>query len=173
MLMALICAAGLQLPAMAQDENAAKQFVAALYQRYNDHKTTANYDWDKLDGKPIYHSTLKRLMDEDAKANGPDQVGVLDSDPICGCQDWEGMYQLKVDVIDTQPDRVTLAAQFALTKPKAGEKPDMRTVELTLVSEEGAWRVWDVVDRSDQEAPFVLRTALEQDIRSLAAQKPQ
>jgi hypothetical protein len=40
---------------------------------------------------------------------------------------------------------------------------------MSLVTEHGSWRIWNVVDRSDPAIVIDLRAELAKDIRSLAA----
>jgi len=39
---------------------------------------------------------------------------------------------------------------------------------MTLASEHGAWRIWDIVDNSDPKAPFALRDELKKEIAAYA-----
>jgi len=106
------------------------------------------------------HSSLIALIREDAKA--VDGVGVLDGDPLCGCQDWDGIYNLKIDMHESKAGRTEALVSFAVFKDVKPQ--DIRSLRITLAREKGAWRVFNVVDLSDPKAPFDLRKALEKEI---------
>jgi hypothetical protein len=57
---------------------------------------------------------------------------------------------------------------FALFDPKDGRKPDRRVLKMTLASQHGAWRIWDIVDNSDPKSQFALRDELKKEIATSA-----
>ena len=97
---------------------------------------------------------------------GPGEVGVLDGDPLCSCQDWDGIFDLKIDVHDGTQARAKATVSFALFKDVKPQ--ERRSLEITLAREKTAWRVWNVVDHSDGKAVFDLREELEKEIREYA-----
>ncbi len=82
--------------AVAQDTDSAKRFVESLYRHYTNHGKGIDFSGPRA--LNYFDASLNALMDADAKAVGPNEVGVLDGDPICSCQDWEGIWDLKIDV---------------------------------------------------------------------------
>jgi len=116
----------------------------------------------------VFDSSLIALMRADLKAGGPGKVPVLDGDPVCSCQDWEGIWDLKIDVQLESLERARAKVSFALFNPKDGKKPDLRVLKMTLSSQHGAWRIWDIVDNSDPKAPFALRDELNKDLAAYA-----
>ena len=96
-------------------------------------------------------------------------MGVLDGDPLCGCQDWDGIFGLKIDVHEPKAGKAEALVSFAVFKD--AKPQDVRSLLITLAQEKGAWRVYNVVDRSDTKAVFDLRDALEKEIRELSKSK--
>ena len=82
----------------------------------------------------VFDPSLIALFHADQKALGPDEVGVLDGDPICSCQDWDGIWNLKIDLQPLSDGRAKAAVSFALFAPQAGTDQDRRSLEMTLVS---------------------------------------
>jgi hypothetical protein len=130
----LVLALGLA-PALAwgQDLAGARAFVTGLYRAYD------------RDGQPDYLGPIRRrvfspgllrLMREDDARTPKGEVGALDGDPICDCQDSGGFGGLSVAVTAAGPDRAKVVARFSLD----GEK---RVVTLDLVIIAGHWRVAD------------------------------
>lgn len=153
--------------AQSQDAASAKTFLQSIYARYS-----KNGPGVKIAGPRAaryLHSSLIALLREDAKAAGPGEVGVLDGDPLCSCQDWEGIFGLQIDVHEPKADRVEASVSFALLKD--AKPQDKRSLVITLAEEKSAWRVWDVVDHSDAKAVFDLRKALEDEIRGISKSK--
>ncbi len=94
---------------------------------------------------------------------------MLEGDPsACGCQDWAGIWDLKIEIGMMQDPNLALAdVTFALSAPNGRKKDDLRKLQFTLAPEHGQWRIYDIVDDSDPKAPFQLRKELEKDIASL------
>ena len=91
-------------------------------------------DWEHLSRRGGYDPSLIRLMDENNRlAQG---VDLLDSDPLCQCQDTGGHYVLSA-LSQTDPDDAT--ASIA----QAGQP-----VTAVLKRTGGAWHVYDVIDAS-------------------------
>lgn len=151
--------------ACAQDADSAKRFVAHLYLHYANHGSGIDFSGAKA--LRYFDTSLNALMDADAKAVGPNEVGVLDGDPICGCQDWEGIWDFKITIRMEGDDRAKAAVSFALFAPKDGIDSDPRSLEMALVRERAGWRIDNIVDKSDPKHPFDLRAELEKEIRDL------
>ncbi len=164
-----IAAALAARPSSAQDAASAKAFLAAIYQHYQngaeDGSAGINFDGPQADR--YYHSSLLSLMRADVKANGRDNVPAIDFDPICGCQDWDGIWDLKIDVHVETPQRAQANVSFALAPPQNRPKDALRRLVVTLVPEYGAWRIYDIRDESDPSAIVELRQLLEDDLASL------
>jgi hypothetical protein len=152
------------VPACGEDANSARQFLDSVYKQYAHHGSGIDFTGPKARG--VFDPSLIALFHADQKALGPDEVGVLDGDPICSCQDWDGIWNLKIDLQPLSDGRAKAAVSFALFAPQAGTDRDLRSLEMTLVSVGGQWRIWDILDKSDPKAPFDLRAELEKEIRS-------
>ena len=159
--------AGSSTPAcgtVAADAASAKSFLSAAYQQYGKGGK----------GVPLtdryFHSTLLALVDQDQKAAGPENVGALDADPLCDCQDWEGIWELKIDAQLDGPERAVATVSFALTSPTHRKKDDRRKLRIVLAWERGGWRIYDVTSLRDPDHPWQMREDLEKDIEALAHQ---
>lgn len=151
----------------AQHSPSARAFLQSIYARYPKGGSGVHFTGPRA-GRYV-HSSLIALLREDARAVGPGEVGVLDGDPLCGCQDWDGIYNLKIDVNVEDAGRADALVSFALFNP--AKPQDRRSLEIALAQEKGAWRVFNVVDLSDPKAPFDLRKALEKEIRGISRSK--
>lgn len=147
----------------AQDAASAKTFLTAVYHHYANEGI--GIEAFGPHANLYYHSSLIALMLEDQKAASPD-VGAIDGDPICACQEWDGVWDLKIDVSIDAPDRATATATFALSAPQDRPKDSLRKLVFTLAAENGEWRIYDILDQTDPSAPYALRKALQQDIVS-------
>lgn len=151
--------------AFGQDADSAKHFVESLYRHYTSRGKGIDFSGPKaLD---YFDSSLNALMEADARVVGPNQVGLLDGDPICSCQDWDGIRDLKIAVQMLGNDRAKATVSFALFAPKAGEDRDFRSLEMTLARTGNLWRIDNILDKSDPKAPFDLRAELENEIRAM------
>lgn len=146
--------------ANAQSGDSAKQFLESTYRLYTKDGSGASFDGPQANR--IFHSSLIALVYEDQRVVGSGYVGVMDGDPVCGCQDWDGIFNLDIDIRLLNRDRADAAVSFSLFEPPS--LSDKRSLIVTLVRERGQWRIYDILDRSDPKAPFALRKALQKEI---------
>lgn len=117
-------------PVIAVEANP-KNFVTALYKTYD------NSDADPLGSgaRKIFSPSLLALIRADKAPNG--EVGKLDYDPICGCQDAEGLKLLSVTVKPLSAASIHAVSRFRISAT-------IRTVDLTLIKTPAGWRVDDI-----------------------------
>ncbi|MDE3202340.1 MAG: DUF3828 domain-containing protein [Acidobacteriota bacterium] len=149
---------------LAQQPQTARQFISDLYKHYG--KNGRGVNLTGKSGRNFFASSLRTLAHRDAFANGPHQVGVLDSDPVCSCQDWDSIQNLSIDLQPVDVTHSMAHVRFSLSPGK-----DSRDLDLELVRERGAWRIWNIVDHTNPNAVFDLRAALRKEIRELSQSK--
>jgi len=164
-LTALLCAAAFFQAARCPAQNAAlaKTFLVSVYRHYQ--PDGIGVDTVGPRARLYFHSSLVALMRADERAASPN-VGAIDADPVCACQDWNGIWDLKIDVHPEAPGRARAVVSFSLSAPGDHAADALRKLSITLVAENGAWRIYDIVDITDPANPFALRKALAQDIAS-------
>lgn len=137
----------LLLAAIAQPEaQTPREFVESLYAAYADSDFSPFKEPNR-----IFTSRLVAALDEDLKlADG--EVGYLDGDPICQCQDAEGLRATVVSVSQAGSDAAVVSVSIGLF----GYEP--RPATLSLVRTAAGWRIDDV---SSPDEPSLLR-AIEQ-----------
>jgi hypothetical protein len=148
--MLLAGCAGLATPAQAQPLDAARAFATALYTAYG----TGDPDYLGADASKTFAPHLLALIRRD-RANTPaGEVGILDGDPICDCQDAGGLRMTNLVVKAAGPQRAQ--ARAVLHFP--GET---RAVTLDLESVRGHWRVADVHTRATPSLAGLLEDGLQ------------
>ena len=152
----LACVVVPECAARAQDAASAKSFLQSIYTHYS--------EFSKADETRYLHPSLIALLREDARAVGPNDVGVLDGDPFCGCQDMDGIFDLEIAVREPNAGKIDALVSFFVFKD--AKPTDRRSLVITLAPEKGGWRVWNVVDRSDPKFDFDLRSELQNEIRN-------
>jgi hypothetical protein len=151
--------------ARAQTESSAKVFLLSIYRHYQSGGKGIDLDGP---GASLYFSgSLVALMRADIKANGPDNAPAIDFDPICGCQDWKGIWGLKIAVHLESPKRAHANVSFSLVPPRESSKDALRAMQFTLVPEHGSWHIYDIEDDSDSSTTFALRKLLQDDIDTI------
>jgi hypothetical protein len=130
-----------------------KAFLQRVYASYS-HK-----DFSPFAHADRYFSPqLKAAMDEDARlAHG--EVGYVDGDPICQCQDADGLHARVLRVRLEGPGRAIADVLLDYTDSTA------RRIQLSLLRTKAGWRIADV--RSSDE-PSLLR-AIERSNRNARA----
>jgi len=118
--------------------DSAETFVRGLYVKYtpNGHPVAFSYP----DAKPIVDAPMLQWLHQDqVKANG--EVGALDFDPVCQCQDWEHLKVDSVQSISGGPGSATVEVRF---EDGSGKDPWRQTVRFDLVQVGGAWKIHDI-----------------------------
>ena len=120
-----------------QGKDGARNFAQAIYARYSGVQGPGP-DFLRKDGQDVFSPTLFRLIKNDVEATPRGFAGRLDFDPICSCQDPDG---LRVESITVDPAKnhfvpTTVVLHYADSTTK--------TVRLTLVFTKDGWRVYDV-----------------------------
>lgn len=129
--MSLAFAAALLAPALPAE--APRAFVERLYAGYRDP------DYNPLARKRrIFAPPLVAAMNEDARLSHG-EVGYMDADPLCQCQDPAGLRPLIREI--TRPTRSTATAHVLIDFGGS----DRRDLHLRLVRTAGGWRIADIV----------------------------
>jgi len=120
------------LTAAAQPRESPRAFMERLYANYHD---TAFSPF--VHPRNIFAPRLLRAINEDSRlAHG--EVGYLDGDPVCQCQDSSGMRPSITRVMQQGMDR----AKVNVTIRWEHDKP--RLAEFRLVDTRRGWRIADV-----------------------------
>ena len=150
MLAALALAAGSAAPTETP-----KAYVERVYSSYH----SASFNPLDHPGRYFAPKLVAAIADDARLAGG--EVGYLDGDPICQCQDPAGLHATVRQV--TQQGRDGARVRVSIGFP--GEKP--RPATFTLVRTKAGWRIADV---SSSDEPSLLR-ALEASNRKQAGKK--
>jgi hypothetical protein len=129
-------------------EASPRAFLERLYSAYTP-KGKGN-DFAYPDARTIVDASLLALLHRDQiKSNG--EVGAMDSDPICQCQDWESFRVLS---LQTQMDGAGRASGDVTFMP---DPKDTQKVHFDLVRENGAWKIHDLSSKDTPSLQAYLR----------------
>jgi Protein of unknown function (DUF3828) len=117
----------------APDLPAAQAFVTGLYAAYHG----KGPDYLGRQAGAVFAPLLLRLIRRDATETPAGDVGALDGDPICDCQDAGVLRDVAVTITGEGPGRARAVVHFRLSRER-------RTVTLDLAAVQGHWRVSDV-----------------------------
>ena len=144
---ALIATLLAPLAAQAQGQapglGAARAFTQTLYDAYE----AGEPDYLGRDAQRTFAPSLLALIRRDQTTTPSDDVGILDGDPICDCQDHDGVRLTRLVIKDAGPGKAR--ANVTLRFPS-----ETRLMSLDLVASRGRWRVADVHTR---ETPTLVR----------------
>ena len=138
----------------AQDLPAAQTFVTGLYTAY---QRQPGPDYLGRQIAEVFAPDLIALIRREAASVPKGEVGALDGDPICNCQDWL-ISNVEVKVSGANPGGAVAEVSFQ----NAGEA---RSVRLDLVSAQGRWRVADVHTPDTPSLAKLLRDSIAQNAR--------
>jgi hypothetical protein len=155
-LAALLALALAPAPAVAA-AGSPRAFLTRLY---------ARYEGGNLNPIPrqeqVYAPELVRQMRLNVKLYGPDEVGLIDFDPVCQCQD---IAELKARIFDIVPTgRGKAETRVSI---RFGDGSVHHEIRVNLVRAAAGWRIADIATR---EQPSLLAD-LERDNRKMARGK--
>jgi hypothetical protein len=150
----------------AQDAGSAKAFLESAYQHYG--KGDKGINQTGPEATLYFHSTLIALIKADIKAVGDDIPIAVDADLLCDCQDWNGIYDLKIDIQPDGANRAWANVSFALSDDKHRKSDSWRKLRFHLAAENGQWRIYDIFDGSGSEAQSGLRSKIQKELEFYA-----
>ena len=122
--------------AAAPDAASARNFVEKVYSHYPSNPNRKAFDPTGKNATQVFDPGMIAAFREDAKlADG--EVGFVEADPLCQCQDDSGLQPKVVSVTMKGPN----AADAVVNLQFPGET---RTIALHLVPVNGAWRIYDL-----------------------------
>ncbi len=121
------------LHAHARPFETARTFTERLYEAYR----RGEPDYLGAKAGATFAPHLLALIRHDQAATPSGEVGALDWDPICDCQDDDGVRAKRIEIDDVAADRVLVTVTL-------GFPAEAKTVKLDLVLRHGRWRIADV-----------------------------
>ena len=116
----------------ASEAESAKKFLEQIYRQYDhDGPDTANSGASEM-----FDTELLALIHEDQRIAG-EEVGLLNHDPICACQDWENLVVKIIEVILTHKNQAKADVTFTNSN-------EVVRVGFTLVRQLEQWRISDI-----------------------------
>jgi hypothetical protein len=139
--LAILAATLVTAPARGGDIVAARAFVAWIYSHYPTATRLPVFDaLGDTTKKSIFAPSLIALIDEDTRlAHG--EVGALDGDPLCDCQDDGG---LTFRIASVRSVGLTRASAVVVRSYPDSKSPEVEAITLDLMKAKGRWRVYDV-----------------------------
>jgi hypothetical protein len=147
----VISLAAVPRTSVAQSEIDAEAFVRQTYARYNSLPLGPAY---LREGAPsVFTPSLVALIRHDQKVSDPD-IGKLDFDPVCSCQDWDHLSLKEVLVAKSSARAATATVTFQLF----GDTPSsLKHVRLRLAWLPQGWRIDDIESKSTPSLRKLLR----------------
>lgn len=137
-LLIITCSIGILLAPQtwASDAKAARAFLEQVYAKYA--ASSKGPDTLGKDAPDLFAPELLALIREDQRIS-QGEIGLLDHDPICSCQDSEGLQVTAVQVTPMGQYRVKAKVSFV-----NGGHPVR--VGFSLIQESGHWRILDIAE---------------------------
>ncbi len=148
---ALLClsiAGVAQAAAPVASPASAEQFLRGLYAKYTPNGKPIPFVYP--DAKGIVDPTMLALLKRDQDKSDA-EVGAMDSDPVCRCQDWNALKVTSLHV--TMQGANAAAADVAISDDGHVEK-----IHFTLVWLNGGWRIRDIGTKDEPSLVAYLRS---------------
>jgi hypothetical protein len=139
-----------QPPQDKQVTAAAERFVRGIYAHYR-----KDGEGIGTDSTAVYTASLLALMRADQQAAGPGEVGLIDGDPLCDCQDFE-IDAVRLALRPSGQNRLDAEVKFHNLDRDV-------SLRLELLLTPAGWRV-DNVDSAGWEGGS-LRAALQRELK--------
>lgn len=139
-----------QPPQDKQVTAAAERFVRGIYAHYR-----KDGEGIGMDSTAVYTASLLALMRGDQQAAGPGEVGLIDGDPLCDCQDFE-INAVRLALRPSGQNRLNAEVKFHNLDRDV-------SLRLELLLTPAGWRV-DNVDSEGWEGGS-LRAALQRELK--------
>lgn len=147
--------AGTTLPAPAgqntpRADETPEQFVRRVYAHY--HRDGPGVSTSRPDGTPYYAPALLDAFAKDSEASHG-EVGAIDSDPLCACQDYGDLKITRISVAAANADTAKAQVTFRNLRYRS-------TVILTLSRMTDGWRIADVGHKRMKSVKAVLQDSI-------------
>jgi len=125
----------------------AEQFLRGLYAKYTHNGKPTPFVYP--DAKSIADANMMALLKRDHdKSNG--EVGAMDSDPVCRCQDWEAIKVTTVQVVLQGANAASADVTFS-------DMGDVQKIHYALVWTKDGWRIHDIGAKDEPSLIAYLR----------------
>jgi hypothetical protein len=115
-----------------------EEFLRDLYSRYDATNPGAEPQLLNRDTRALADPELQKLiLKEEELSHG--EPGIIDSDPICDCQDFDKASVQRVDLLNKNKDSVEAKITFSLAKEWTGY---VETYQLIKIN--GVWKIHDI-----------------------------
>src|SRR5262249_47995594 len=126
----------------AQTSSSAETFVRSIYAEYSRSDPGPNVLGPKAD--KYFTPSLVNLVRRDQAATPQGYVGKLDFDPLCACQDADGLKLININLTPATADKII--AYVTINFSKSAPTDNKTNLRLTLAKVAGHWRVDDVAE---------------------------
>lgn len=123
------------------DLGAAKVFLVKLYSHYPQRRGASAFDPTGRGAPAVFDPAMIALFREDARLTPKGDEGAIDSDPICHCQDDDGMVSTVEAVTPAGPSKATAQVRLRFT---AARPVETVRLDMDLVVVNGQWRIHDI-----------------------------
>jgi hypothetical protein len=131
-------------PARADEPAGARDFVARLYAHYPHKAHAPPFEPIGRSAAAVFDPAMVALLREMDRVTPKGDAPALDGDPLCDCQDDQGMTVRIGPVSRAGPASASAVVRIAFAGAPAS---DARQLKLDLVSLRGQWRVHDVLSK--------------------------
>lgn len=152
------------LPSVAADAAGARAFLEKIYAHYPTAPGRQAYFPTGPVARRVFDPEMVALLREDQRLAGG-EVGAIDGDPLCDCQDDDGLSVSIEDIRLTGASSANAAIALRFNPPAA---PAFEQLAISLVVVAGRWRIHDI---RSKDTPS-LRAYLIQENRFNASSRP-
>jgi Protein of unknown function (DUF3828) len=125
------------ITAHAQTQAQAETFVRHIYSEYTTPPKHNSPDFLNREMTLVFSPGLIRIIRTELRKTPKGEVGKIDGDPICNCQDWENLSIAKLDIAKT--GETTAIANVSIKNMDATS-----SIKLMLQWTPQGWRIDDI-----------------------------
>ncbi len=121
----------------------ARAFIASLYAHYPAPKGAPGFDPTGKAAARVFDPPMIALLRNNDRLTPPGDVGAIDSDVLCDCQDDDGLRAIIGPIVAVGANDLIATVVLHFTK---ATPPETRRLKLDLVQVAGRWRIHDIDD---------------------------
>jgi len=140
----------------AADLTTASTFLAHLYAHYPLPHDNSAFDPTGRDAKAVFDPAMVALLRENDRLTPRGDVGAIDWDPLCDCQDDSGMVASVGEIHPSGPGAAIAKVRLRFTQAKPVEES---LLTFQLVAVQGQWRIRDVKEKATPSLRALLARA--------------
>lgn len=140
------------MPLSAYASEEPRDFLVRLYNAYSGDDAKDVYFLGATGQKRIASKGFIAVLEEEQELTLPGDMGYLDHDPLCQCQDYQGLVINNIIIFSNDNKK----ARAAVTFRAFGDSNIVATTTFNLIAENGRWFIDDIFENDQRSVRGII-----------------